>query len=316
MKRISVIIPIYNAENSIERCLDSIIPQLSNQDEIILLNDGSKDQSIKILREYEKEYPFIRVIDKKNEGAAITRNRGIKEAMGKYICFIDNDDYVELDYFDTYYQTMKKTDADLVMGGYRRVSEDGVKFSVKPVQSFWYQLMVVAPWAKMYRRQFLNDENIEFLNCEIGEDNYFNFLVYTKTKKVKIIDYVGYNWWYNEESISNTSQRGFRDSSSASALLEKLIDITGSNEIFDLYYVRYVVWYLLFSGKNVNKELFVKECEEKFSWLKKKRIKLRFPVFSKHLIGEKFSTKIIVNLFMIFYKLRAINLFAKLYCKG
>lgn len=315
MKRISVIIPVYNAEDNIRHCLDSILPQLTDEDEVILLNDGSTDKSIYVLKEYETNYDIVRVIDKINEGVANTRNRGIDEATGEYICFIDNDDFVDSDYFDIYYNAITKTNSDLVMGGYRRVSKDGFYFSVKPIQSFWYQLMVVAPWAKIYRRQFLVEKNIRFLDYKIGEDNYFNFQVYNKTEKVKVIDYQGYNWWFNEYSISNTSQKGFDREIDIEYLLDKMYSISGANGIYGYYYIRYVVWYLLFSGRSSDRHLFMKEYEKHFKWLKSKNIKIKFPFISKQMRGEPLKNLIAINIFLLFEKLHLIPLLAYFYCK-
>ena len=315
MKRISVIIPVYNAENNIRHCLDSILPQLTDEDEVILLNDGSTDKSIYVLKEYETNYDIVRVIDKNNEGVANTRNRGIDEATGEYICFIDNDDFVDSDYFAIYYNAITKTDSDLVMGGYRRVSKEGIHFSVKPIQSLWYQLMVVAPWAKIYRRQFLIEENIRFLDYKIGEDNYFNFQVYNKTEKVKVIDYQGYNWWFNEYSISNTSQKGFDKEIDIAYLLDKMYSISGANGIYRYYYIRYVVWYLLFSGRSSDRHLFMEEYKKNFKWLRSKNIKIKFPFISKQMQGEPLKNLIAINIFLLFEKLHLMPLLAYFYCK-
>ena len=100
---LTIAIPVYNAQDSLSRCLDSIYPQLKENYELLLLNDGSKDKSLQVLREFEARTPGItRVIDKENEGVAVTRNRAIQEARGKYITFLDNDDFVEPDYFEIY----------------------------------------------------------------------------------------------------------------------------------------------------------------------------------------------------------------------
>ena len=81
---ISVIIPVYNAQDGIKRCIDSLLNQSFKNFEIILLNDGSKDNSLNILKEYELKYSFVRVIDKQNEGVAVTRNKGLLLAEGEY----------------------------------------------------------------------------------------------------------------------------------------------------------------------------------------------------------------------------------------
>ena len=126
--RISIIIPVYNAEQNIKKCVNSIIPQLTEEDEILLLNDGSTDNSLLVLRELEKQWENIRVIDKKNEGVALTRNRGIQEARGKYICFVDNDDFVDADYISVFYSAIQQNDYDIVLGGYRRVTDQRILF--------------------------------------------------------------------------------------------------------------------------------------------------------------------------------------------
>ena len=96
MDKISIIVPIYNCEKYLKRCLESIINQTYNNLEIILLNDGSSDNSLKIIKEYKKKDNRIIVIDKKNTGVSDTRNIGIQKASGKYICFCDSDDVLEL----------------------------------------------------------------------------------------------------------------------------------------------------------------------------------------------------------------------------
>ena len=107
MNKVSIIIPVYNSEKYISKCLDSVLNQTYKNIEILVINDGSKDNSIDILREYEKKDDRIVVIDKENEGVAKTRNQGIKKATGDYIMFIDNDDFIDEDYVETY---LKNTD--------------------------------------------------------------------------------------------------------------------------------------------------------------------------------------------------------------
>ena len=316
MKRITVIIPVYNAERNIERCVNSVLPQLTKQDELLLINDGSSDNSLTILRNIEKKHKIVRVIDKKNQGVAITRNRGIKEALGQYICFIDNDDYIDSDYIETFYQAIEDSGCDLVMGGYKRVTDQKILFSINGIDTQWFQLMVVAPWAKIYRREFIVENKIEFLDYGIGEDIYFNFQIYAKTNKIQKISYNGYNWWFNEKSISNTSQKGFNEQIDMRYLLDNLLKISGKSDMYSMYYVRYVIWYLLFSGKQANRKEFMQQYHLSFGWLKQNEIPIFFPLFSSKIKGERFSNRLIVFLFVLIYHLRLGSLFASLYCKG
>ena len=97
--KLSVIIPVYNTEKYIKRCLDSVLKAKIEETEIMIINDGSKDNSLKIIKEYANKYEFIRYVDKKNEGLAATKNLGIMEAKGKYISFIDSDDTINENFY-------------------------------------------------------------------------------------------------------------------------------------------------------------------------------------------------------------------------
>ena len=114
---VSVIIPVYNAQEGIKQCLDSLLNQSFTDFEIILLNDGSTDNSLEVIKKYAADNDFIRVIDKENEGVAKTRNKGIQLANGKYIVFIDNDDFVDSDYLERFYNEIDQEQLDIVLGG-------------------------------------------------------------------------------------------------------------------------------------------------------------------------------------------------------
>ena len=116
---VSVIIPVYNAKEGIKQCMDSLLNQSFTDFEIILLNDGSTDNSLEVIKKYAADNDFIRVIDKENEGVAKTRNKGIQLANGKYIVFIDNDDFVDSDYLERFYNEIDQEQLDIVLGGYK-----------------------------------------------------------------------------------------------------------------------------------------------------------------------------------------------------
>ena len=315
--RLSIIIPVYNAEEHIEKCMDSVIRQATDEDEILLIDDGSRDKSEKIIRKYEKNYPHIvRVISKKNEGVAKTRNLGIKEARGEYICFVDNDDYIDDDYISAFCNAIKYG-YDIVIGGYRRIALNRIQFQVKPKDSNWYKYIMMAPWAKIYRKDFLIKNEIEFLDYGLGEDVYFSIVAYSCTNKIKVIDYIGYNWYFNTKSVSNTSQKGFNIKLDPTYLLESIYKRVGKEkEEYTFFYIRYGIWYLLFSGKNAKKQAFMQEYSNLFSWYKMNDIKVRFPILKGKTRGEKISVKLIVKGFIIIHKLKMVKLFADFYCKG
>lgn len=125
MVEVSVIIPIYNAEDYLQKCVDSVIKQTEKNIEIILVDDGSKDNSLRICQQYSKVDKRVRVIHQENAGVSAARNEGIKQARGKYIGFVDSDDWIEPDMFERLLQEAENTGADVVMCDATTVYDDG-----------------------------------------------------------------------------------------------------------------------------------------------------------------------------------------------
>ena len=189
---------------------------------------------------------------------------------------------MDKNYFENFLTAIEQDKCDIVIGGYRRVEGDKIRFQVKPVASAWYKFMVAAPWAKIFRRSFLINNGIEFLDYGLGEDVYFSLVAYAKTRKIKVVDYIGYNWYFNQKSVSNTSQRGFSKELDPLYLLEKIYNEVGSGEIlYSYYYIRYGIWYLLFSGRQSTKEKFLSEYKKLFLWYEKRNVPCKFPIFSR-----------------------------------
>lgn len=188
----SVIIPVYNAEKTLYRCLNSLLPEddLYTDSEIILVNDGSTDGSLAICREYAEKYHNIRVIDKPNGGVSTARNAGLDEARGRYILFVDSDDYVETGFFSIIDGLLKAYSADLVK--FSGSVDNGAQkrtYPRKPIKAgsreelfpFIIDLMcsksINGPWAKLYRRDIIEDHCIRFPEgASIGEDRAFNIV--------------------------------------------------------------------------------------------------------------------------------------------
>lgn len=183
MIKVSVIVPVYNTERYLRRCLDALTGQTLQDIEILLINDGSTDRSFAILSEYQKRFPEkIRVITKENGGQATARNLGIMEAKGEYIGFADSDDYVDETMFQKMYELAKRKQADYVECQYRCIDESGKK----PVEirtnghireyTSNQDMMIdpqVSPWNKLYRREILQEERLTFPTGVIYEDTAF-----------------------------------------------------------------------------------------------------------------------------------------------
>lgn len=319
MTKVSIIIPVYNAEKTIERCLLSILNQTYSDYEIITVNDGSSDHSLEILKKYEKDTKGkVVVINQKNQGVAKTRNRAIKLAKGKYIMFIDNDDYFDKDYIETYVKEIESSDLDMVIGGYRRVNVDKkILFQEKLCDTEWSKYKIMAPWAKIYLASFLKKNKIEFMNYGIGEDVYFNLTAFSHQPKIKIIDYIGYNWFFNTKSISNTSQRGLNPDIDITYLLGKVKEqYKEMDSLLSYYFVRYYIWYLLFSGRNSTKKQFIREYKKIKKWFQEQKIKSSISPFSNKIKGESFKFRMIVFLFRFIEICHLMPLFAHIYCRG
>ena len=208
MKKLTIILPVYNGSASIERCLKSVFKQNYPNLEIIIVNDGSTDNSEEIISniiEKAKREDTI-YIHKENSGVADTRNYAISIATGEYITFIDQDDIYAENYCSDY---MKLVDGstDIIVGGYVRVdSNENEIYREHLTNETWSKYIVTAPWSHVYKKQFLLDNRIEFLESAIGEDVYFNILAYAYAENVKICEDELYFWTNNPESVSNSKQ--------------------------------------------------------------------------------------------------------------
>lgn len=203
MPKVSCIIPVYNVEQYLRRCLDSLLEQTFQDFEILCVNDCSPDGSLDILRDYESRYPDkLRILqNEENMGQGRSRARAIRQAQGEYICFVDSDDYVKRDYLETYVNAMEEKPCDLVIGGYVR-DVDGDFTEVLVSDSDWSILTYTVAWGKLFRRDFLLDYDIDFSDKRQGEDIYFSLRVYYHMKSYRVIPYGGYYYYLNRNSTT------------------------------------------------------------------------------------------------------------------
>lgn len=325
MKKVTLIVPVYNSERYIGKCLDSILNQTYTNFEIMVVNDGSTDKSQDIIDEYKKNYPEkIISIEQSNKGVAVTRNESIKKASGEYIMFIDNDDYIDKDYIETFTKIAEEEDFDIVIGGYRRPNENGkVLRQMKLEDKEWAKFLVMAPWAKIYKKSYLINNNIEFLSVNIGEDVYFNLKAMLLSDKIKVIDYIGYNWFFNTVSVSNSKQKDIRNLqvyellNSCYNMLNKCKLLEKKYEVIKTYFTRYIVWLLTFSTKRLKYKAISEEYDRLFEWLKE-----RFPDYKRNKMigftkpnGDIPSIKIFTKSFLIFNKLKLGKIVVYIYSK-
>jgi glycosyltransferase involved in cell wall biosynthesis len=169
--KVSVIIPIYNREKYLKKCLDSVINQTLNDIEIICIDDGSTDRSREILNGYGKVDSRIKIINQKNQGPGLARNIGLKIAKGEYIGFVDSDDWIDLNFYETLFTEAKKQDADLTRTEYvyeypNHSKEDNINKTILERKSDGELLNLnehsVVIWNAIYKRKYLQKNNITF----------------------------------------------------------------------------------------------------------------------------------------------------------
>lgn len=209
---ISVIIPAYNCECYVQECLDSLEMQSFKDFELIIIDDGSKDKTLAIIKDYAKKSSLaITLVEQENGGASKARNAGISLAKGKYIAFIDADDTVWPDYFEMLYSEAEKHSADIVTCGYEKYnSETGeIIYSRKPtdwVVNFSEGIRHVfqySPWAKLIRTDFILANDIRFGEGEIMEDCPFGIVTNSLAKKDVVIPYLGYRYRVHTGSVQD-----------------------------------------------------------------------------------------------------------------
>ncbi|WP_279117995.1 glycosyltransferase [Fusobacterium varium] len=218
---LSIIVPIYNVEDYLEECLKSLYNIKNIKLEIILVNDGSKDNSFKIMEKFKEIYPEKTVlINKENGGLSSARNAGMKAAVGEYISFIDSDDFIDVGEFEKFFKEGQKDKLDVMVGNMRYYTpektgdslfrSDIVKNSgiVNGIDFFWNLFQKPKCFREevvddIYKREFLVKNNIWFNENIVHEDSEFTPLVYLKAEKVKYIDRAFYFYRQRTGSIMN-----------------------------------------------------------------------------------------------------------------
>jgi len=218
MIRISVIIPVYNAEKFIGNCLSSIVNQSFKDFEIIAVNDGSVDSSLEILKKHQEKEPRLRVFSQDNKGVSAARNLGLEKSQGKYIVFADADDFFyDKNWLNHLFETSEKYNTEITASSFlvekdSRIYKEKIPFDIgrydeNKILKFILPYFIKtdnfnAIWSKLYLREFLEKEEIVFPKMPIGEDAYFNIKAFSTAKNVFITDFYGYQYSNNEESAT------------------------------------------------------------------------------------------------------------------
>ena len=210
--KLSIIVPVYGVEKYIDKCLNSLVKQSLKEIEIIVVNDGTKDNSQKIIDKYVKEYPDkIKSYIKENGGQGSARNYGLKKATGEYIGYVDSDDFVEKDMYKKLYNKAKKNNYDIVVCGNYNVSEDYQNKNIDTfinnyntdLENIFFGKMAV--WNKIYKRDILIKNKLEFKEKVWYEDLAFTLKAIMNSNTFAFIDEPLYDYLIREGSTMNNS---------------------------------------------------------------------------------------------------------------
>jgi len=212
---VSVIIPVYNTEDHISRCLDSLIKQTYKNIEIIIIDDGSTDDSLNICNEYSKNDNRIKIFSQRNEGAYIARNNGLSRAGGEWLIFIDSDDWIDLDGIEGLIEMVKKyPNIDLIRSYNRQVSEEGTYFNkykkpsgtIYSMEELLFKGKVGGFMSSMFiKREKVEEHNLRFSTIHKTKmDLVFTFQYVLNCKWILVYDKVYYNYYVRENSLSRS----------------------------------------------------------------------------------------------------------------
>lgn len=225
MKKISIIVPIYNVEKYLRECLDSLVHQdMPLLDyEVILVNDGSRDRSGVIAKEYASLYENVSYYEQENQGQAVARNLGMDKAQGEYVMFVDSDDYLLENVLNGIYAAAKKEDADICVGKEKVMRKDGtftIDSDIKKVtansimgrDALLNGMVLGSVCARVFRKEFLLSNNVQFVPDMKHEDVYFNLSLLPYADRVFFVENPIYYYRWNGKSTdrSNAEESVFR----------------------------------------------------------------------------------------------------------
>ncbi len=238
--KISVIIPVYNSEKYLKKCLDSILLQTYSVYEILCINDGSSDSSLKILQEYAAKDSRIKIYNQENKGPGAARNCGLEKAAGDYISFVDSDDWVSLTLYKTFAQKIEDNDIDIFIFNaeiYNDASEDLYPRSFFDINT-WNNLKQTVhsfqdcrnPFCgnysacnKIYRKYFLLEKNIKFAENNIFENQIFDFETFFQSNSIILSDEAFYKYRIHSTSLMQNLKKNIFDIFSVIDTVDNLI---------------------------------------------------------------------------------------------
>ncbi len=247
MIKVSVIVPVYNVEPYLKRCMDCLINQSLKDIEVICIDDFSTDNSLTILKEYSAKSSIFKIIElEKNQGAAVARNIGLEISTGEYLAFVDPDDAIDLNYFEDLYKKAKETNADIVKCQMKLISKNGnitegcvsekvKKFGLYAFTSEWQ--------TALYKHSLLTDNYIKFVPSIIkSQDSVFLNDVLLCANSIELIDTVSY-YYYKRDGSLNSKKILLKNIYSAICAKSLILENINKSNLYDNDFKNYIYLY-------------------------------------------------------------------------
>ncbi|MBW9155673.1 glycosyltransferase [Clostridium tagluense] len=344
---VSIIIPVYNVQEYLPECLDSVIKQTINNREIIIINDGSTDNCYEILKEYKIKFPELIIINQKNSGISETRNAGLSVATGEYIAFVDSDDFIELNMFEKMYNAAKRESADIVICNYilymdmpdkyksdsekpnsekyhqtiEGIDKEGHIDKIEALRKFLLNDIKAYAWNKLQKRELFTENKILFPDFIVCEDTPVLFLTLACSKKIFLMSEPLYYYRQREASLTKVfSIKSMEDMLAGCYIMRDYIRLD------PLLYEKLIHYYAVYMIKTlwvIHNKYWTEYCEtgEKSNYLDFKKIikkEVRDLKISEIIGNSELSLKYKVNalliktrtyglIFRILYKFRSLK---------
>lgn len=333
MPKVSIIVPIYNVERYLDRCMQSLLHQTLHDIEIILVDDGSPDQCPRMCEEYAQQDSRIKVIHKENGGLGFARNAGLEIATGEYVAFCDSDDFVEMNMYEKLYEEAISSDADVVFSNFFTETKVGkwiasqevkerTEWKGKEIEEFMLDMVASAPyvkqerkyqmsvWHSIYRRSILEDHHIRFYSERevLSEDFPFQMEYLKHAQKVVYLPQAFYHYCSNGGSLTHSfnPDKFGRVKVLYDIMAEQLKYIKGSQQRLDRFYIgymRYRIMELAASDIKDKRHILANILKEPFWGILRKRYPAKWlPIYPRLIYW--FSVHQQTNMLMTIMKVR------------
>lgn len=328
MPQVSVVIPVYNIEAHLRQCLDSVAGQTLDDLEIICVDDGSTDGSLSILKEYSKRDERFRLIHQENRGPGSARNTGLDQAQGKYIIFLDSDDWFELDFLAQMVNRAEESGADVTIcrsnefdtqssqiydGGWMLKTELIPDFNFTPTQvaGHLFQFTYGWPWDKLYRRDYIKEQGFRYPDLAVSQDLVFVYPSVFCAGRISILDRVLIHHRVNRlGSVSNSRSKTPEASYQALKLVEACLEERGLMEVYRQSFLNwameFLVWHVCSIGDRTIQRRYYRILRR--SWLPELHFD-RYPrsyftnrtVFAKYCLA-RYAPYLVFSAVLMLYK--------------